>query len=217
MPARIVVVASGKESIELADFLLSARGYIALTATNGKVGMQIALLVRPDLILLDTDLIRRDIRMPGMDDHGVVAAIRDQPGLEDTRILAITASTDSGEPQRLAAAGFDGYIQKPIDPATFIEQVETLPPETAKAAGPKRRPAVTSALTRRRSRAASGRRLSARASAIRRSSGAQKARCAAEYPPLPGAQALRASHVQLRPIGVVLVSHPEPSDGRDAA
>lgn len=129
MPARIVVVASGKESVELADFLLSARGYIPLTATNGKVGMQIALLVQPDLILLDTDLIRLDIRMPGMDDHGVVAAIRDRPGLEHTRILAITASTDGGEPERLAAAGFDGYIQKPIDRATFIEQVERFLPK----------------------------------------------------------------------------------------
>jgi CheY-like chemotaxis protein len=70
-----------------------------------------------------------DIRMPGMDDHGVVAAIRDQPGLEHTRILAITASTDSGEPERLAAAGFDGYIEKPIDPATFIELVERFLPK----------------------------------------------------------------------------------------
>jgi two-component system cell cycle response regulator len=129
MPARIVVIASNKASVELADFLLGARGHIPLTATNGKVGMQIALLVHPDLILLDTDLIQLDIQMPGMDGQQVVAAIRNQPGLENTRIVAVTASTASGGRDRIAAAGFDGYIQKPIDPETFIDEVERFLPE----------------------------------------------------------------------------------------
>ena len=124
VPVRIVVIEDSKDTIELIDFLLSARGYIPLLATDGRNGMRIALLVQPDLILLDTDLIRLDIRMPGMDGDEVAAAIRNQPGLEHTRIVALTASTDGGERERFAAAGFDGYIHKPIDPETFIEQIE---------------------------------------------------------------------------------------------
>jgi CheY-like chemotaxis protein len=122
--ARIVVIEDNEDTIELIDILLRARGYVPLPATNGKDGMRIALLVRPDLILLDTDVIRLDIRMPGMDGDHVAAAIRNLPGLEHTRIVALTASTLSSEPDRIAAAGFDGYIRKPIDQKTFIDQVE---------------------------------------------------------------------------------------------
>lgn len=124
MTARIVVIEDNERSSELIDILLRARGYVPLPATNGKDGMRIALLVRPDLILLDTDVIRLDIRMPGMDGDHVAAAIRNLPGLEHTRIVALTASTLSSERDRIAAAGFDGYICKPIDQKTFIDRVE---------------------------------------------------------------------------------------------
>jgi CheY-like chemotaxis protein len=72
---------------------------------------------QPDVILLD-------IRMPDMDGYDVAAAIRKVPALAHTRIVAVTASAMVGDRERIAAAGFDGYIQKPIDLDTFIAEVE---------------------------------------------------------------------------------------------
>ena len=93
-----------------------------MLATSGEAGLRIAISQKPDLVLLD-------IRMPGMDGYEVAAAIREQPGLEHTRIVAVTASAMVGDRERIAAAGFDGYIQKPIDPETFIRQFERFLPE----------------------------------------------------------------------------------------
>ena len=91
--------------------------------------MRIALLVKPALILRDSDLVLFDVRMPVMDGQRVAAAIRKQPGLEHTRIAAVTAYVIGGEGERVAAEGFDGYIQRPIDVEAFVGQVERFLPE----------------------------------------------------------------------------------------
>jgi two-component system cell cycle response regulator len=62
--------------------------------------------------------------MPGMDGYEVATVLRAEPTLEHTRIVAVTASAMVGDRERIAAAGFDGYIQKPIEPQTFIPEVE---------------------------------------------------------------------------------------------
>jgi CheY-like chemotaxis protein len=117
MPAAILVIEDNEANLELINFLLSAHGYTPQLATNGKEGLRLACQERPDLVLLD-------LRMPGMDGYEVAEAIRRQPELEHTRIVAVTASAMTRERERIDAAGFDGYIQKPIDPETFISQVE---------------------------------------------------------------------------------------------
>ena len=116
-----------KANIDLIDYLLGARGYVSLLATNGEDGVRLAVLHEPDLVLLD-------IRMPGMDGYEVARAIRKQPRLEHTRIVAVTASAMVGDRERIAAAGFDGYIQKPIDPETFVEQDQAIPTRAVRAA-----------------------------------------------------------------------------------
>jgi CheY-like chemotaxis protein len=115
--ATILVIEDNKDNITLVDYLLSAHGHVPLLAMNGAEGIRVAIVQRPALILVD-------IRMPGMDGYEVAAAIRAEPGLSHTRIVAVTASAMVGDRERIAAAGFDGYIQKPIDPATFVGDVE---------------------------------------------------------------------------------------------
>jgi CheY-like chemotaxis protein len=120
----ILVIEDNKDNIRLVDYVLRAHGYEPLLATSGAVGVQLALDHRPDLILLD-------IRMPYMDGYEVVAQLK-AAGLEGTRIVAVTASAMVGDREKIAAAGFDGYIQKPIDPETFIAQVEHFLPREAR-------------------------------------------------------------------------------------
>jgi CheY-like chemotaxis protein len=120
----ILVIEDNKDNIRLVDYVLRAHGYEPLLATSGAVGVQLALDHRPDLILLD-------IRMPYMDGYEVVAQLK-AAGLEGTRIVAVTASAMVGDREQIVAAGFDGYIQKPIDPETFIAEVEHFLPREAR-------------------------------------------------------------------------------------
>jgi two-component system, cell cycle response regulator len=117
VPARILVVEDNEDNLTLTDYLLRAYGYTPLLARSGEEGLRIAVEMRPDLILLD-------VRMPGMDGYQAAAAIRSTPGLERTRVVAVTASAMAGDRERIAAAGFDGYIQKPIDPETLLARLE---------------------------------------------------------------------------------------------
>jgi CheY-like chemotaxis protein len=117
MTARILVIEDNEANRMLVDYLLRAHGYEPLLADNGADGLVLASQHLPDLILLD-------IRMPGMDGYAVAAAVREQTALRSTKIVALTASAMLGDRERIAAAGFDGYIPKPIDPERFLSQVE---------------------------------------------------------------------------------------------
>jgi CheY-like chemotaxis protein len=123
LSASILVVEDNQDNIQLVDYLLRAHGYEPRLATDGATGLQIALEERPELILLD-------LRMPGMDGYEV-ARLVSEAGLEATNVVALTASAMVGDRERIAECGFDGYIQKPIDPETFIADIERFLPGEA--------------------------------------------------------------------------------------
>ncbi|MGD1055828.1 MAG: response regulator [Solirubrobacteraceae bacterium] len=122
MTSSILVVEDNEDNITLVDFLLKAHGYAPLLARDGSEGLRLALEHRPDLVLLD-------IRMPGMDGFEVARAIRADARLNHTRVVAVTASAMVGDREQIVAAGFDGYIDKPIDPESFMAEVELWLPE----------------------------------------------------------------------------------------
>ncbi len=120
----ILVIEDNEDNIELIDYVLRAHGLSPLLALSGTEGLRIAAEQRPDLIMLD-------IRMPEMDGYEVVARIRRMPELAHTRVVAVTASAMAHDRERIAASGFDGYISKPIDPLTFLEQLRPFLPDSA--------------------------------------------------------------------------------------
>jgi CheY-like chemotaxis protein len=117
MAALILVVEDNEDNLTLVDLLLKARGYAPLLARSGAEGVRVATAEHPDLVLLD-------IRMPGMNGYDVATMLKQEAALSRTRIVALTASAMVGERERIRAAGFDGYIQKPIDPEGFVDRVE---------------------------------------------------------------------------------------------
>ncbi|HSZ14741.1 MAG TPA: response regulator [Solirubrobacteraceae bacterium] len=124
MTAIILVVEDNEDNITLIDYLLKAHGYTPLLAREGSEGVRLAVEHLPDLVLLD-------IRMPGMDGYEVAAALKLKPSLSATRVVAVTASVMVGDREQITAAGFDGCIEKPIDPEGFIAQLECWLPEHA--------------------------------------------------------------------------------------
>jgi CheY-like chemotaxis protein len=120
MTATILVIEDNQDNIRLVDYVLRAHGYEPLLATDGAEGLRLGLECKPDLILLD-------IRMPKMDGYEVAARLK-EAGLKGTKVVAVTASAMVGDRERISAAGFDGYIQKPIEPEAFMADVERFLP-----------------------------------------------------------------------------------------
>ncbi|MDO9165994.1 MAG: response regulator [Rhodoferax sp.] len=117
MNKRILLIEDNEQNRYLASFLMQARGWEMVQAEDGPTGVTLASQVDPALILLD-------IQLPGMDGYAVARALRADPGLADTPIVAVTSYAMPGDRERCLAAGCNGYIEKPIDPQTFAAEVE---------------------------------------------------------------------------------------------
>jgi CheY-like chemotaxis protein len=126
MAALILVIEDNPDNMSLIVYLLRAHGYEPLQATDGAEGVRTATEALPDLILLD-------LRMPKMDGYEAADRIRGCPGLEKTRVVAVTASAMLDDLKRISGAGFDGYIRKPITPETFVGEAEEFLPEELRA------------------------------------------------------------------------------------
>lgn len=135
MAARILIIEDNPASLDLIRYLLQAYGYTPLTACDGEEGLETARRERPDLILCD-------VQLPKKSGYEVALQVKDHPTLRKTPLVAVTALAMVGDRDRVLAAGFDGYITKPIAPESFIGQVENyLPPDRHAKPGPPPAPA----------------------------------------------------------------------------
>lgn len=121
-PARILVIEDNQTNRELMVYLLTAFGYVSLVAHDGVVGVEIARRELPDLIICD-------VHLPKRDGYDVVKDLKQDASLHHIPTVAVTAMAMVGDRDRMLAAGFDSYISKPIDPETFVQQVERFLPE----------------------------------------------------------------------------------------
>ncbi len=114
---RILIIEDDPFSLELYTILLEAGGYIILPATDGEQGLAMARREQPDLIICD-------IILPKLGGCEVVRRLRSDPVLSQVPVIAVTALDDRGDCDRLLAAGFDGYIAKPIEAKVFVQQIK---------------------------------------------------------------------------------------------
>ena len=96
--------------------LLMAAGFEVSEADNAHAGIEMAQKNPPDLILMD-------IQMPEMDGVTATQKIRTLPDIANTRVIALTAHAMAGDREQYLAAGCDGYISKPIDVDSFIDEI----------------------------------------------------------------------------------------------
>ncbi len=118
MKAHILLVEDNEQNRYLATFLLENVGYKVTHAANGLLALELAEQQRPDLILMD-------IQMPEMDGYEAATRLLATPELASIPIVAITSYAMTGDRERAMGIGFAGYIEKPIDPETFIAQISS--------------------------------------------------------------------------------------------
>lgn len=119
MKRSILLIEDDERNRYLATFLLERSGYAVESAIDGPSGLDRARSLRPDLILLD-------IQLPGMDGYEVATRLKTDPVLRSIPIVAVTSYAMVGDRERALAAGCTGYLEKPIDPDTFVRDVERL-------------------------------------------------------------------------------------------
>jgi len=117
--ARILLIEDNEQNRYLVTFLLEKGGFSVVHAPDGRRGLELAAAGPFDLILLD-------IQLPEMDGYAVAHALRALP--LRTPIVALTSYAMVGDRERALQAGCDGYLEKPIDPGTFVAEIRRLIP-----------------------------------------------------------------------------------------
>ena len=119
MNKTILLIEDNEQNRYLATFLLEKHGYSVVPASDGATGIGLGLSFQPKGILLD-------IQLPGLDGYEVARALRCNALLDGVPIIAVTSYAMEGDREKAMAAGCDGYIEKPIDPETFVGEIEKL-------------------------------------------------------------------------------------------
>lgn len=104
---------------ELVRTVLENSNYEVYEATNGAEAVEQARAIQPDLIILD-------LHMPVLDGFGALAELRRDPQFAKTPVMALTASAMMGDREVALAAGFTGYIAKPIRLTALRAEVERM-------------------------------------------------------------------------------------------
>jgi signal transduction histidine kinase/CheY-like chemotaxis protein len=114
----ILIVEDNEMTRMLLRDVLSAHGYRILEASSSEDGLVLARAERPQLILMD-------VQLPGMDGVAALRALRTMPETTGTPVIAVTAFAMRDDRERLISAGFDGYLEKPVNVRDLPSYVRT--------------------------------------------------------------------------------------------
>lgn len=113
---RLLLIEDNDQNRYMMRFLLEQEGFEVEEAENGKDGISLALSYLPDVILLD-------IQLPEMDGYNVLEELKRLDELKDIPVIAVTSYAMAGDRERILEKGADGYIEKPINPDTFVSEI----------------------------------------------------------------------------------------------
>jgi two-component system cell cycle response regulator DivK len=114
----VLIVDDNERNRRLAGEVLRAAGLGTIDAASGRESIALAAERQPDVILLD-------LRLPDIDGTEVASRLRSDARTAGIPIVALSALRHAGESGALQAAGFAGYLEKPIDVRAFAEQVRS--------------------------------------------------------------------------------------------
>lgn len=113
---RVLYIDDDDANRRLVMRLLLVEGFEFEEANNAHDGIEKAVAHPPDLILMD-------ISMPEMDGLSATSRIREIPDIADVKVIALTAHAMQGDRETFLESGCDGYISKPIDIDTFVDEI----------------------------------------------------------------------------------------------
>lgn len=117
MAIKILYVEDNKMNFMLVKKILAVYDVDVLHAEDGKKAVAIAEREKPSLVLMD-------LHLPGLDGFQVADQIRTREGLAEVPILALTASVMQADRDAARQAGFEGYIEKPLDVKFLVAEIE---------------------------------------------------------------------------------------------
>ena len=112
----ILIIEDNDKNLKLVRDVLQFNGYETAEAMTAEDGLVLARSRHPALILLD-------IQLPGIDGFAALRQLRADPITTSTPVIAVTASAMEQDRQKILAAGFDGYMTKPINIKQFTEEI----------------------------------------------------------------------------------------------
>jgi two-component system, cell cycle response regulator DivK len=113
----VLVVEDNEKNMKLFRDVLQAKGYRAVEARSGEEALEVAAADAPALVLMD-------VQLPGIDGVETLARLREDERTAAIPVLALTAQAMHGDRERFLAAGFDGYLSKPVDVLELLAAVE---------------------------------------------------------------------------------------------
>lgn len=128
MNNRLLIIEDNEQNLYLMRFLLEKSGFSIIGAEDGPKGIELALTCEPLAILLD-------IQLPEMDGYAVAAALKKHSQLAKVPIIAVTSYAMVGDRETILAAGATGYIEKPINPETFVAEIIQYLPKDSQSLG----------------------------------------------------------------------------------
>ena len=114
---KVLVVEDNENNLYMMKFMLEENGYQVIEAEDGIEGVKLAAIEKPDLILMD-------IQLPLLDGYEATKQIKANEEIRNIPIIAITSYAMVGDREKTLKAGCNGYIEKPINPETFLPEIE---------------------------------------------------------------------------------------------
>lgn len=115
---KILIIEDNEQNMYMLSYLLTNSNYEVIEAYSGEEGLAKAQEYNPDIILLD-------IQLPDMDGYSICRNLRSKELHKETIIIAVTSYALDGDREKSKAAGANGYIEKPINPDLFVQQMES--------------------------------------------------------------------------------------------
>jgi CheY-like chemotaxis protein len=118
MKTKVLIIEDNEQNMYMLSYLLESENYAIIQAFSGTSGIIAATKNKPDIILLD-------IQLPGMNGYEVAVKLKEDEELRSIPIIAVTSYAMPGDKEKAIESGAIGYIEKPINPDTFISQMNS--------------------------------------------------------------------------------------------
>lgn len=119
MKPTVLIIEDNEQNMYMLSYLLSQNNYNIIEAYNGMDGLKMAHENHPEIILID-------IQLPDMDGYEICNKLSHNGLPKSTVIIAVTSYAMGGDKEKALEAGADGYLEKPINPDTFVIQMESI-------------------------------------------------------------------------------------------